>query len=127
MTYVEIDASSALAVANDLDAALEALPKQVRASVSKGALNIKNAMKADMAASGHFGQAAASITYDLNGSSIAPEAEIGPRKGGPGAIANIAYFGGARPGGATVRDPLEPGLEELPNFESALEAILGGL
>lgn len=126
MSSVEIDASAALAAAADLGAALDGLPKKVRASVSKGALNIKNAMKADMAASEHFGQVASSITYDLNGSDYAPEAEIGPRKGSPGSLANIAYFGGAR-GGGTVRDPIEPANEEAPNFEAALTAILDDL
>jgi len=126
MTSIEIDASAALAVAADLEQALTALPAKVRASVSKGALNIKNGMKADMAASEHFGQAASSISYDLNGSAYAPEAEIGPRKGSPGSIANIAYFGGAR-GGGTVRDPMEPANEEQPNFETALTALLSDL
>lgn len=116
---IEVDGIEELAAA--LTQAANDLPNLVRPVVSKGALNIKNAMRADMAASEHFGAAASSITYDLAGT----EAEIGPTKPA-GAIANIAYFGGAR-GGGTVRDPLEPAEEEADGFEQALADIVGNL
>lgn len=120
---IRIDASDFHQLADDLRAAADGLEAKLKPVVAKGALNIKTAMQADMAESGHFGQAASSISYDQNGL----EAEIGPTKGSPGSIANIAYFGGAHGGGGSVRDPMEAGLDELPKFEQAALDILGDL
>ena len=59
------------------------------------------------------------ISYDMKDDF---EAWIGPNKGGPGAGANIAYFGTSR-GGGTVEDPEETMERELPAFEEHLADI----
>ena len=51
--------------------------------------------------------------------------EVGPRKGKPGSIANIAYFGGANGGGGTVPDPRGALEAEAPRFEKALTDLVG--
>ena len=51
-------------------------------------------------------------------------AEIGPKKGSPGSLANIAYFGASRGGGGQVPDPEGALLAELPVLEKYLAEIL---
>ena len=99
------------------------LARKLRPVVSKGALNIKNTMRADVAKSKYF-PFAHTISYDLTTSANGVEAEIGPEAGGLAAFAGIAYFGGVNGGGATVRDPGEPLAEEEPRFIRALEDIV---
>lgn len=122
---IEIDASDFARYADNLEAEAVKLLDGVKGVVSKGALKVKTSMRADMAASGHFAQAASRISYDTRAGAGWAEAEIGPAKGGPGDIANIAYFGGVHGGGGTVRDPQENLDEEAPFFEAALEKLLG--
>lgn len=110
-----------------LDAAGAATENQVRNVVNQSALRIKNAMRADMGRSRSFRQVASAIDYDIRGGSLFGsnliEAEIGPRKGSPGSLANIAYFGTSR-GGGTVRDPGEALNDEASNFERALAEVI---
>lgn len=117
---VEIDDGGTGAM---LDAAGRRISTEVRQVVSKAALNIKNTMRADAEASAYF-QFAPRISYDLKGNASFSEAEIGPEKGGAGSLANIAYFGGRRGGGGTVRDPQQALNEEAPRFESALQSMI---
>lgn len=90
--------------------------------IAKGAHNIRQDLQAQLRASTHFKGVAGSITYDLDGLS----AEIGPDKasGSGGALANIAYFGGAgwggRHSGGTVEDPEEALNREAPHVEKWL-------
>lgn len=118
MAGIDIDVSELRAFAAELGKAAGAVTREMPAVVTKGAVNIKNTMRADAEKSRHF-RFSRSINYDTRGGLGFYEAEIGPQKGRPGSIANIAYFGGAR-GGGTVRDPREALNEELPNFEKAL-------
>jgi hypothetical protein len=127
MPSFDVDVSELLAFADDMQAAARDVVGKVRPAVSKGAVNVKNTMRDDMAASGHFGQVAAAISYDLSGNADSSEAQIGPTKAGAGPLANIAYFGGAYGGGGTVRDPLEAAEEERPGLEQALTAIVTDL
>lgn len=104
------------------------LARHAERVVERGALNIKNAMREDMARSQSFGPLARSITYDIidDGSEDAIIAEIGPVKryrGGAstfGKGANIAYFGGANGGGGTVPDPRHTLEAEAPRTQAAL-------
>nr|DAK31094.1 MAG TPA: hypothetical protein [Caudoviricetes sp.] len=103
------------------------LSRWLRPAVSRGALNIKRAMQADLEASGNAGirAVARSISYDLTDTGTTVEAEIGPDKPS-GALANIAYFGTSRGGGHT-RDPIEPLNEEAEAFQKAIADIVEDL
>jgi hypothetical protein len=123
---VSIDASEVLALAKDIAGTQGRIVPEMRASVSRGALNVKKAMQADLAASRSFKGIASSVSYDLTGNNTFSQAEVGPsaESGSPGNLANIAYFGGSR-GGGTVRDPAKPLEEEAPRFYEAIEALAG--
>lgn len=120
---VTVDNSEFSAYAADLERAARDLPKEIRGVVSKGALNIKNQMNKDLAHSTHFGGVAGSVSYDLRGSGATVEAEIGPEKGAPGSLANVAFFGTSR-GGGTVADPAIALNDEAPRFHKALEDLM---
>lgn len=115
-------------LARDLRRAGTQIGPTVQAVVSKGALNIKRQMVAEMSASQHFRGAARGISYDLKTSGRAVEALIGPRsgRGQPGALANIAYFGTSR-GGGTVPDPRGAMNAEEPRLMDALTNALRDL
>lgn len=128
---IEIDASDFLDVAGDLSAAARAdLMDEVRPAVSKGALNIKTGMREDLRGSNRFKGVARTVNYDLKARAGSVEAEIGPTAGkgkGTGALANIAYFGGANGGGGTVRDPEYHLNDESPRLEAAVGSALDKL
>ena len=131
MAGIEFDTTELTAFAARLEGAAKATEKQVHAVVQRGAMNIKKQMRAEMSASRHFKGAARSITYDLRtasgfgGGSV--EAEIGPTRGRPGSLANIAYFGTSR-GGGTVPDPRGALEAEAPNvMEWLAKAAEGAL
>lgn len=107
---------------------VRATPKQVEAVVHRGSNNIKRQQQEEMRASKHFSAVAGAISYDLRagggfGGGFV-ESEIGPVKGAPGSLANIAYFGGSR-GGGTVPDPSVALEAEEPKFNRALEDLIG--
>lgn len=141
---IEIDASDFFRAAADLKAASRDMMSEVRPAVSNAALQVKEGMRADMAASRHFDQVADSITYDMRGNAVVSEAEVGPVTGGHGGgfigplpqggkrgvvgdLAHFAYFGGANGGGGTVRDPKVHLEDEAPRFEKAIGDILDRL
>lgn len=121
---ITVDASDALAAAADLESAATSLVSKVRPAVTAAATEMRDAMRADMGGSSSFGHAANSITFDAIGNGATAGADIGPTKPA-GAIANIAYFGGAHGGGGTVRDPLDAA--ESVDYEASLAAVLEGL
>lgn len=127
---VTTDTSEARALAADMQALPEVLNRHVVKIVERGALNIKNAMIADMAASTHFRQVAPSIDYDVVEANVfgvgVIEGRIGPNKERrpAAALAQFAYFGDANRGG-TVRDPQEALDDEAPRFYNELEALIG--
>ena len=90
--------------------------------VTKGALNIKTAMREDVRDSFWFRRIERHIDFDQVGLT----AEIGPNKRAAGNLANIAYFGGANGGGGTVRDPQRAAEEEAPRFMKALLDVIDG-
>lgn len=117
---MEIDFSQVDKLADDLDRVPEETRPKVRAVVSKGALNIKNEMRAE--ASGHptYRHFPRSISYDLTGDL---EAEIGPDKALiQGALGNLLYFGTSKTGGVLdINGPLK---REEPRFVDALANVL---
>ena len=124
---VTIDTSELRALENDLARAAGLSARDVRPIVSKGALNIKNQMRREFGKSDWFSRASFAVSYDVTTDGDAVEAEIGPDKerNPAGALANIAYFGGARGGGGTVPDPQGALDAEQSRFEAAIEALAG--
>lgn len=127
MGRVDIDASEVLALAADLGAATARLVPQVRAVVTRGAVNVKAHLRSEAGRSPSFRHIAPTIGYDQRrDTATSSEVEVGPGKP-TGALANIAYFGGAHGGGATLPDPQGALDAEGPRFEQALTDILGDL
>ena len=119
-----------------LDASVAKLRGAIRPVVSKGALNVKTAMQKDLRESLYFKQVALAVNYETSDDKDGVEAEIGPGTekvigGGkhrtPGNLAHLAYFGGARGGGGTVRDPQLAAEDEADAFEKFLGDALGGV
>lgn len=127
MTGIEIDTTEVRQIAADATRLPGELSRWLRPAVSRGALNIKRTMQADLEQSGNAGirAVARSISYDLIDGDHTIEAEIGPDKPS-GALANIAYFGTSRGGGHT-RDPIEPLNEEAEAFQKAVAEIVEDL
>ena len=119
---VSIDMSEVRDFARDVNDLARRIPGQVKATVEKAAVEIKKDLIEQMGGSLHFKgfKKSGAISYDLRDAGFG--AEIGPEKGGPGAGANIAYFGTSR-GGGTVEDPVEALNREATAFESVLAAL----
>lgn len=127
------DASELRTFARDLERSAAGIAPQVRAVVSKGALNVKKDISSALEASPSFAFLAPSVTYDLEESEDSIAAEIGPVKRGRGSArtqehkgANIAFFGGSRGGGIGDK-PTEAYEAEVPRLEKALGDILGDI
>lgn len=112
----------------DLENAARTVERPVRDVVSRGALNIKRQMVAEMGSSPSFKGTARSISYDMRGNRYYTEALIGPKvgPGESGGLASIAYYGSST-GGGTVADPQGALAAETPRFEAALLALLGDM
>ena len=125
---VDFDTSELRSLARDLTNAGTAAARDIKPVVSRGALAIKNQMRAEMGASPHFKGTASSITYDITERADGVEAEIGAKVGAgeTGGLAHIAYFGGST-GGGTVADPQAALDAETPRFIAALEKIVGDI
>lgn len=119
MASISVDTSEVRAAIADLTSVDSRLRPDVAAVVKKGAQNIKEDQQAQARKSRHFRGFAPGISYDMVDDF---EAEIGPVKGRPGSLANIAYFGTSR-GGGTVEEPAEALQRELPAFEKHLADI----
>lgn len=109
-------------LAVDIASAGKDVERKVKPVLLKGAFNIQRQLRAEMGQSRHFGQVSRAISFDVDGLAV----EVGPTKGSPGSLANIAYFGTSR-GGGTVPDPEGALLEEYPKFERFIREILGEL
>lgn len=119
MTRIEIDMSEVRTFAADMRQVDSRLARHVKPVVKRGATNIKDQMVEEMKSSAWFAPVARGISYDLVNDGYT--AEIGPTKGSPGSLANIAYFGGGvQPGGGTVPDPRGALDAEVPRFQKAL-------
>jgi hypothetical protein len=95
----------------------------VDAVISKGALNMKNEMIADVSKSPHFKGMAGSITYEHENTRNLIRRVVGPdksRRGG--SLGNIYYFGTSRGGGTgDIEKPLN---SEEPRVLSAMNALV---
>jgi hypothetical protein len=109
----------AIAVGHIADGAYE----DVDAVVSKGAVNIKTEMIADVSRSPHFKGMAGSITYEHHNTKGVIRREVGPDKGRRGgSLGNIYYFGTSRGGGSG--DIEKPIRSEEPRLLSAMHALV---
>lgn len=119
----KVDARALHAFGEDLAIEAKRLDPKVRAVVKKGALNIKKTMQEDLGGSKSFKGVRPAVNFTMSGNANFSQADIGPVKGSPGSLANIAYFGTSR-GGGTV--DVENGLkQEAPRFEKALRDVIG--
>ena len=118
MYSVSLDTSEVRAAIRDMTSVSTRLRPDIASVVKRGATNIKDDMITQMTNSKHF-KGFPDISYDMKDDF---EAWIGPNKGGPGAGANLAYFGTSR-GGGTVEDPEDTMEREIPAFEEHLGDI----
>ena len=123
MGIISIDTSEVRALAADLRQVDSRLARHVVPVLRKGAVNVKNQLVKEAEESTHFRGFAPAISFDegsfagFGGGEF--KVDIGPTKGAPGSLANIAYFGTSR-GGGTVPDPMGALEAEAPGFADAL-------
>ena len=97
MTEIDTRQMEALAGVFRMNAARAQV--QAQAVVARGALNIKNAWKANATATAgrHARLYPGSISYDMLPHPLGASAEIGPDKGAPqGALGNLLEFGSSK-------------------------------
>lgn len=123
---VQVDTSELDAFAVHLGRASRRLVPEARLSMRRAGVNIKRQLREEMGASTHFKPVERAISFDEVQSFTSFGVEVGPEKGSPGSLANIAYFGGSR-GGGTVPDPIGALRAEAPRFMEALSEIAGRL
>ncbi|WP_313812991.1 hypothetical protein [Glutamicibacter sp.] len=130
---MSLDDSQLRLLSEDLGLVPNGIVPKVRGVVRKGAVNVKNAMQADIRESASFRIMARSVDFDEMTSgafgATSYAAEIGPNKSrhSSAGLAGFAYFGGSPGGGGTVRDPAEALADEAPAFEEYLLELLEGL
>lgn len=120
----EIDMSEVRELAADMRQVDGALTRWLRPVVVKAGVNIKAQLREEASASRHFKGFAPGITYDEIDGGMG--VEVGPEKGAPGSLGNIAYFGTSR-GGGTVPDPRGAMEAEAGPFIESLADIAGRL
>mgnify|MGYP001306609749 CR=1 FL=1 len=119
---VRVDGSEVRELSHDLGEVPDRVIPEVKKSVSRGALNIKNDMARDARSDGSYRHFHRSISYDLVRDGLA--AEIGPDKNRvQGPLGNILYFGTSK--NAPVLNLGGPLYREAPRFEAALRRIAG--
>lgn len=130
MTEIRIDWSDLERVVAELERKGSDLGREVRPTVFKGAMNVKESWQSDFHRSAYFSQVARTINFDIESDRTGTEAEVGPEltgTGSPAYLAHIAHFGGANGGGGTIPDPERHLDKELPYLEKAIGDILEGL
>jgi hypothetical protein len=121
---MQVDTSELRALTVDLRRASTQAVSAAAPVVKRGLVQIKTQLVEEMKASTHFKGVAPGISFDEDADGLG--GEVGPTKGRPGSLANIAYFGTSR-GGGTVPDPQGALDAEAPRFEKALLDALEGL
>lgn len=117
MAGMSADMGEVFDLAKDIAGAGDRIVPEMRQSVSKGALNVKRVLQADMSASPSFKGVTPKLGYEMSGNASFAEATFRP-----GDLAHIAYEGASQ-GGGTVRNPQHALNEEAPRFFSAIEAL----
>ena len=125
-----VDNSELYALAHDFGVMPDKYVKKIRPIFNRTALEIKRGMQDDFKGSRHFKQVARSIDYEVTDGPAGLTAEIGPNvsRNPSASLAGIAYFGGSRGGGGTVRDPViharEQGQKMIGFLGMAAEGLL---
>lgn len=120
------DVSGADEIARAFTAKANRARSDVEPVMFKAGMNIKRELQAEMRSSRHFRPVASAITFDVESTGNGIEVEVGPVKGSPGSLANIAYFGSSR-GGGTVADPQGALDNETSNAMRYLRDVIGEL
>lgn len=120
---VSVDVTELRNLAVDMARIPDKVQRGVRPVVAKGAIEVRNKMRADMRESPSFAGVANTISYELSVDGGGVEAQIGPS---PTSLTNIAYFGGSNGGGGTV-DILGPLGEEVDPFVENLGKLFEGI
>lgn len=124
---IKVDTSEVRELVADMTGIDSRLSRWVGPAVEKGAHNIKEDLQAQARKSKHFKGMAPGISYTMHtGIGGMYAADIGPEKGSPGSLGNIAYFGTSR-GGGTVENPEAALQREAPKFEKALADLAADL
>jgi len=114
-----VDTHELDALADDLEQIPADKMPEFKKVVERGALNIKNELRADAAGHPTYRYFPTSISYDMTGEL---EAEIGPDKGRvQGALGNILYFGTSK--NAPQLDLEGPLHRETQRFEDAVADV----
>lgn len=117
-----IDASELRGIGSVMASSAARSRALVSAAVKKGAQNIKESIRTDLAGSSTPAFRRISIGYELRTVGVTGvAADIGPRTGGANELANIAFFGTAR-GGGTHRF-YEHAEAELPELERRISRV----
>lgn len=119
-----IDASQLEAFGAQLTANTLARRALISAAVKKGAQNVKRDIEADLRTSTTKAFRRIPIRYTMQtvgATGIA--ADISPTKGGPGSLANIAFFGTAKGGG--THSFYEHAKDELPALAEQVARVAG--
>lgn len=130
MSEPMFDASELSAFGRRVAAAHAKASIAVAKAVKKGAQNVKEAIQADVAESGHRGIRKVRIGYEIESSGTTIRADISPRDGGASDLANIAFFGTAKGGG--THQFYEHAERELPTLtdyvgDAATDMLTGAL
>lgn len=120
-----VDTSEVREFAAKLAAAPEKKRRRVAMIVKKGAQNVKNETRADLASSGNAAFRSITISYDMHDRGALVEADIAPADGGAGDLANLAFFGTAKGGG--THDFYQHARAEFPNLVRELRKAAMGL
>ncbi|MCX5066907.1 hypothetical protein OOJ91_13730 [Micromonospora lupini] len=107
---------------HDLDAVLLQAPKETRAVVQRGALNIKRDAQGRVRGLAHAPAYPYAISYDTKETPASYTAEIGPDKAKrQGALGNLIEFGSVN--NAPRPHMIPAGDAERPRFEKAMEDL----
>lgn len=123
---MDIDFSELRELSSDLSSAHRAVNPHVARATERTAYDVKRALVAEIRRSRHFRGFAPAVSYDMRytgGEAGEIMAEIGPERGKPGSLANIAYFGTSR-GGGTVEEPGVTLQEYADQYTSYMEDLL---
>jgi hypothetical protein len=124
MSLVNVDASQLKAFGTTLAGGATVRRALVSAAVKKGAQNVKESIEGDLKTSRNAAFRRIGIHYTMQtvgATGIA--ADISPTKGGPGSLANIAFFGTAKGGG--THSFYEHAEDELPALAEQVARVAG--
>ncbi|WP_051790992.1 hypothetical protein [Amycolatopsis jejuensis] len=116
----EVDMSQVDKLADDLEAIPADITPKLKRVVAKGAVNVKNGMRADAEGHATFKHFPRSISYDTTDDGLG--AVIGPDKNLiQGALGNLIYFGRSNtPGVLNINKSID---KEAPRFADALADV----